>query len=718
MKMSIRWKLILSISIPMLVVYIAMLTWEHSKLTDTVRREVQRDVAERARMAAWVIDHALYSIQQSAEANASAIAASNNKAAADLMSRGLITMSPRGAGWVYASLLIPDQPTAKPAAAPPGGPVAPLGPGLRPPGAPGPRPLSGTEALADAMNGGPMMAGKKLSKARVQPLSDRVDLTKTDWYQKAKNSKKTVWSKPFTAPTPNGPLVVACASPIVGEAGVKGVLALTVNVQDLQRIDAFPNATPADRKKTPAVQPLESTLVADDDDDEPQKVDWSPLAVAPDGFVILDQDGRLISHKSPALVQKESVFTLAKKRGIPSIVQAGERAKAGESGVVRVQGLNDVIPGYTPDEYHWLAFAPIPTTRWIFAAAIPESSVMEPIYHRLAMRGGILLGGLLLMMFIVTAASIRMSRPIERMARAVRKLAEGNLDVQVEGVKNRDEIGQLARTFNHMVTELRHHIDALTAETAARSKVESELLIARRIQSDLLPSTFPPFPDRPEFDLHAINVPARQVAGDFFDFFFNSRGQLIVVVADVSGKGVPAALFMAITRTIVRNLAMEGVSPATILHRANAMLVEDSTANGMFVTMVVLQYDPATGQVVYANAGHPLPYRLRENGAMEPFGEVTAPILGVTAGGEMGPFEQREQKLERGDTLMVYTDGVTEALSADGRLLRAAGVERILQACPRDGLETLCRCVVKEVDAYQSGVRSDDVTVLALRRNV
>ncbi|MCX5661171.1 MAG: SpoIIE family protein phosphatase, partial [Planctomycetota bacterium] len=293
----------------------------------------------------------------------------------------------------------------------------------------------------------------------------------------------------------------------------------------------------------------------------------------------------------------------------------------------------------------------------------------------------------------------------------VDQLAAGDLDAEVKDVNTKDELGRLAIGFNNMTRQIRHQIAALTEESAAREKVESELRIARQIQTDLLPTKFP---DCPEFSLHAVNLPALYVAGDFYDFFFTPSGLLNLVIADVSGKGVPAALVMAVTRTVVRNLAAAGHSPAEIARATNRTLLTDTPAS-MFVTMLLCQYDRATGRLTYVNAGHPPALRLRPGS--EPIEACTlqSPLLGVAAEGAMGPFVQGEERLAPGDTLFLYTDGVSESPGSEGGLLRTAGVAQFLRPLAGAAPEAICRRTSDRLDQLCGGHRLDDITMAALR---
>lgn len=437
-----------------------------------------------------------------------------------------------------------------------------------------------------------------------------------------------------------------------------------------------------------------------------------------DAMTILDDTGRRIWPPEPRRgpqAREDSILELAKNSGNTELVDTIQSALAGEARVASASNIPGLLPNSAAGDSYWVAFSPIAASGWVVTAAIPESQFMARIVDRLWQRAFFLIAGLLILMAIVMIVSIRLTQPIQQMAGAVNQLAAGNLDAQVTGVNSRDELGQLARAFNTMTGQLRQHVAALTEQTAARQSVEAELRIARQIQSDLLPRKFPPFPERNEFELHAVNVAAKRVAGDFFDFFFAPNGLLTITIADVAGKGMPAALLMAVTRTIIRNLAMEGHSPAQIIERANALLVQDIT-NSMFVTLFLCQYDTRTGKVVYVNAGHPRPYRFGVSGSPKQFGEVTGAILGVSQIDGDWAFEEREDRLEVGETLLLYTDGVTEARAPDDSMLRDAGLERLIEKYGRESVKTICDKFVEEVDEFQKGHQSDDITLLALRR--
>jgi sigma-B regulation protein RsbU (phosphoserine phosphatase) len=266
-----------------------------------------------------------------------------------------------------------------------------------------------------------------------------------------------------------------------------------------------------------------------------------------------------------------------------------------------------------------------------------------------------------------------------------------------------------------MVVRLKEKIAALARETAAREGIESELRIARQIQQDLLPRPTPAFVGRTDFDLHAVNVPARRVAGDFYDYFFVGD-KLLIVIADVSGKGMPAALLMAVARTVVRDFASLNLSPAQIVAHANQTIF-DGSDDSMFVTMFLAQYQPTTGGLTYVCAGHPPPYILSPSRSPSHLGRPTAPLLGVFDGCEVDlTIRQEERTLQPGETLFLYTDGVTDARSPGGRMVNEEGLVRAFARLGTFDARSLCERVLAGLQAHEQGGQADDITMLALRR--
>lgn len=263
-----------------------------------------------------------------------------------------------------------------------------------------------------------------------------------------------------------------------------------------------------------------------------------------------------------------------------------------------------------------------------------------------------------------------------------------------------------------MYAQLKQQLLALQEATRDRDQlleIRRELDIARSIQQSILPRTFP---RRPDLDLFAEMLPAQEVGGDFYDFFLIDDTHLGVVVGDVSGKGVPAALFMAVSRTVLRSVALEKAPPGESLRRVNALLCLDNSAE-MFVTVFYGVLDTRTGELAYSNGGHNPPYVVRGAGDVEALEGTGGVVLGV-----LDDLQYREKRvvLRPGDAVFLYTDGVTEAMDAEGNLFSDPRLQAVLAAHPGATSEAVTRAVVDEVQRYSASVpQSDDITTLAIR---
>ena len=278
-------------------------------------------------------------------------------------------------------------------------------------------------------------------------------------------------------------------------------------------------------------------------------------------------------------------------------------------------------------------------------------------------------------------------------------------------IRSRDEIGDLYRKTRSMQLSLLDYMDNLAQVTMEKEHISTELSVANRIQADMLPQIFPAFPNRNEFDIYAMMHPAKEVGGDFYDFFLVDDDHLAMVVADVSGKGVPAALFMVIAKTLIKNRTQMGDSPSEALRNVNNQLCEGNEEE-FFVTVWLGILEISTGKGWAVNAGHEHPVIRRSGGEFELV--VYRHSLAVAAMPDIS-FKQHEFHLDPGDALFVYTDGVPEATNADGELF---GSERMLQALnahPDAKPETQLPFLRQQINAFVgSAPQFDDITMLML----
>jgi sigma-B regulation protein RsbU (phosphoserine phosphatase) len=259
--------------------------------------------------------------------------------------------------------------------------------------------------------------------------------------------------------------------------------------------------------------------------------------------------------------------------------------------------------------------------------------------------------------------------------------------------------------------------EALTFKQAVKDRdqlvtIQQELEVARKIQQSIVPRRFPPFPDRKEFEIHATMIPAQNVGGDFYDFFLIDDGRLGFVIGDVAGKGVPAALFMAVSKTLLKATALKGLPPEECLQQVNRILYMESVA-AMFVTIFYGILDIRTGELHYCNGGHNPPYLLRADGQIEAL-ELTGGIaLGAM---KNSVYKAKQITLQSGDGIFLFTDGVTEAMDRNSELFSEARLEENLKGKADVSLPQLIESVIAAINAYASGApQADDITTLALR---
>ncbi len=274
-----------------------------------------------------------------------------------------------------------------------------------------------------------------------------------------------------------------------------------------------------------------------------------------------------------------------------------------------------------------------------------------------------------------------------------------------------DEMESLSNALMAMSEDMKRYMKTLIAETAEKERIGAELNVATQIQADMLPQTFPPFPERKEFDLYATMNPAKEVGGDFYDFFMIDDDHLAMVIADVSGKGVPAALFMVIAKTLLKTRAQMGGSPAEILSDVNNQLCEGNQA-GLFVTVWLAILQISTGKGVAANAGHEHPAIRRGDGTFELIKYRHSPALATM---EDIPFREHTFELFPGDSLFVYTDGVTEATNAASELFGEARTTDALNRNPTASPRVILETVKQAIDEFVGdATQFDDITMLCL----
>ncbi len=383
---------------------------------------------------------------------------------------------------------------------------------------------------------------------------------------------------------------------------------------------------------------------------------------------------------------------------------------------------------YAADGAAYVAYAPIRSIHspdgksfWSVGISMPEAKITrlaDNIQRRMIFMIELILAIGAVMVILGVGLARRVSNgitgPILALDAGATRIGSGDLDYRVN-VGTRDEIGELADTFNKMAGDLQTYIKNLRETTAEKERFESELRVAHDIQMSFLKKIFPPFPHRSDFSLYATLVPAREVGGDLYDFSLLDETRLFFYVGDVADKGVPASLVMAMTMVLMRRASQQpGITPAEILREVNATLSED-TESSMFVTLFLGILNVKTGELAFSNAGHNPPLILGADGECRFLTLPDGLVLGVMAEAE---YRDDTVRLEPGDMIVTYTDGVTEAMNRERVLYSDPRLQQKLATLAgREAKDTVSE-IVASVRVHAAGApQSDDITVLALRRN-
>ncbi len=360
----------------------------------------------------------------------------------------------------------------------------------------------------------------------------------------------------------------------------------------------------------------------------------------------------------------------------------------------------------------YLAVRELRTTGWHLALVIPHDQLLTEA--RQLLNRQILLGvvGLVLLVLAVSLVAAGVTRPIRELAAAVGSAGDNDLDIQLPDRPRRDELGVLTAALRRLRDSLQRHVELRASSLAAQALMDHELEVSAQIQQSMLPHG-PALRMLPsQVEIAAALQPARQVGGDLYDFFSLPDGQVLFAIGDVSDKGVPAALFMARLSALMRVLGAAGQGPAQLLKEINDRLAADNEAC-MFVTVGCGLLDPATGRYRYASAGHEPPMQRRLEGRVAEIAVENGPAIGIET---EATYLEQEGVIAPGDTLVLFTDGVTEAETADGTLFGTGRLVALLEGAPDGAPQAVIARIVEQVSSHAAGFHAtDDMTVMALR---
>ena len=511
------------------------------------------------------------------------------------------------------------------------------------------------------------------------------------WYQKAETEGKLVFTDgEWDANT--GAYCIECAIPVYGKSGeLLAVIGSDLYLSEMQQV-------------------------------------LSESAIDGEYYLILNQSGHAVLEPQEAsfpMLEEDKGGDLreSKNQDLADVVKS---ALQGETVAVHLGDLEDGT--------YYITARPIETTGWVLISAynkessgragvalqeslegIQEESVgsyQEEIKRYRLLVLFVILGLMLLILGAATILGKRIVYPLNAMTKRISELGENDLTFKMEDTfRTGDEVEELAESFSALSQKTVEYMDEVVRVTAEKERIGAELSLANDIQTAMLPHIFPAFPNRSDFDVYASMDPAKEVGGDFYDYFLIDEDHLGLLIADVSGKGVPAELFMMASKIILQNVAMLGSSPKEVLEKTNEALCSNNEAE-MFVTVWLGILELSTGKLTAANAGHEYPVVKHADGNFELYKDIHGFVIG---GMEGMKYKEYEMILEPGAKVFLYTDGVPEATNANNELF---GTDRMVDALNSDrdaAPENILKNVRQAVDLFvEEAEQFDDLTMLCL----
>ena len=420
---------------------------------------------------------------------------------------------------------------------------------------------------------------------------------------------------------------------------------------------------------------------------------------------LLSETGIVITHPETHLILNQTIFSASEKYNRPDLIIIGNEMIAGKTAFIPYKSM--VFEGKCR-----LYYAPLPINNWSIGLIFLEKELFADLNNLATWL--LILGGISLMalFIIIVIISRNITSPIRSLAKATQQIGTGHFNVKLPHSNSNDEISLLTKSFADMQQQLHNYIRNLEETTAAKKKIESELKIAHDIQQGIIPKIFPPIPQREDVDIYAVLNPAKEVGGDLYDFFYIDKNLLAFAIGDVSGKGVPASLFMAITVTLLRAKAQKELRVNEIVQSINTELCRDNV-NSMFVTFFLGIVDLNSGELNYCNAGHNYPYILRQRGELQCLDQTHGTPLGLY---DSTVYKSASLHLKENENIILFTDGITEAMDKKGEMFGDDGLEQLLKTLPKSiSVKEIVDKVVNETKYFARGAQqSDDITLLAL----
>lgn len=483
------------------------------------------------------------------------------------------------------------------------------------------------------------------------------------WFKRVPKTEEIFWSEPYLDKI-SGKTVVTCLLPFMFKNSMDfdGLVAVTVDLS--QMTNSINSFSFAEKGK----------------------------------LLLVSRTGLYIAHPNPHIALKMTLFQLSDRLNIPELADAGREVLSGRSGTKNVE-RSSVFYGSAIFFY-----APVSALKWGLFLVYSENDLIEPIKHIKYLMVIPLFIGMLILFFFINRICHRSTRHLLTLSSIASQYGQGNFAPAVNDITSSDEIGILAKAMSEMRTNLLTYIQKEKDEAQAKQKSASELLIAQNIQQAALSVNYPA---HDAFQISTRMIPARQVGGDFYDFFFVNKNNFAILVADVSGKGIPAALYMMKAQTLIKNIVKDKTNLSDAFLQINNELCEGNDSC-MFVSVFIAIINIFTGHVEYLNAGHTHPL-LYNNDSYSFLRPETNVVLGVRKNFH---FTSQTLKMKPHDRLFLYTDGVTEAENTNANLYGEARLQKTLAhkpSSPDDTLNTVYQSILRFAD---NAPQSDDITML------
>ncbi|MBR4841563.1 MAG: SpoIIE family protein phosphatase [Bacteroidaceae bacterium] len=506
-----------------------------------------------------------------------------------------------------------------------------------------------------------------------QEGNDHYQYFSMDWYQLPKLLDKPCWTEPFSDYNPDD-----ISSPEM-------IISYCKPIKDRQ--DTYIGTISVDL----SLEWLSKTI--------------SSVKPYPNSYsIMIGKGGTYFVHPDTAKLFYQTIFTQTLLEPDTAITGLGHAMQAGEEGVRQL---------IIEDEDCYVFYKPLGDTGWSVGIVCPARDIFNGYYNLINIMIGIVIIGLLLMLMVFSGIISKQMEPLQELAYQAEAISSGRFDEDLTELHRNDEIGQLSNSFRDMQLSLVKQMEELKQVNEQKGRIEGELKIASDIQMSMLPKIFPPYPDRDDIDVYGRLTPAKEVGGDLFDFYIRDE-KLFFSIGDVSGKGVPAALVMAVTKAQFRTISAHQASPEKIISNINDAMAQDNDSN-MFVTLFIGVLDLLSGRLHYCNAGHDAPLLIGNTGAGLLPVDSNLPV-GVMPGWK---YTRQETLVDPDTTIFLYTDGLTEAENTDHKLFDMSRIIDVAHKLQQEHNYSPTIIINKMTDAVHTFVgeadQSDDLTMLAVQ---